>query len=712
MRSFSWKKYLPSLGVTLGAVVAALLLLQLDMFRKLELSSLNLRYRLQGRLQEAVPRHAREVVCVAISQQAVSELKERWPWPRVYFARVVDNLKKAGAAAIGIDVVFDVPQADDTLFAQAIRRAGNVVLAGTVVAGQHQSRTVVLPAPLLSAALATGNNAMGLVNMEGDLDGYHRRYIPLTIIPEIGRDRTYHSFALELVRLARFADAATFDVTVADDHLDLNRGACRIPLDQGEDLLIRYSGPPHSFPYYHFDEVLDDSTFTTSMERDMGDQINTCDDFVKDSVFKGKVVIIGAPLAELHDNFLTPFYDEKMEQMPGMEIHANVVQMILDGKYLRRMPGWAQRAMNLLLILVLYVAVLATRKTVGFLTAVGLAVLYAAAVIYLFAGHCLVLDLVGPLVTMFLVFTGNVSYNMVREQRDRRAITDMFAHYVPKMVVDELVRNPGQLTLEGKRENVSVLFSDIEGFTTIAETLPPEQLVVLIREYLTEMTRIVMEHGGIIDKYEGDALMAEFGIPVRQADHALRACAAAVAMQWKLAELRKKWAQEKRPQLVIRIGISTGDMIYGNLGSSQVFDYTVLGDAANLGARLESANKFYGTDILINEDTRRQAGEGILAREIDFIRVKGKSRPVVVFNLIGLRGPDTSSVTYSAIRLFEQGLHAYQARGWDAASTLFAQVLKAWPTDRAAQVFIDRCRELKVTGVPPDWDGVYVMNEK
>jgi adenylate cyclase len=288
----------------------------------------------------------------------------------------------------------------------------------------------------------------------------------------------------------------------------------------------------------------------------------------------------------------------------------------------------------------------------------------------------------------------------------------MFGHYVPKEVVSELIKDPTKMKLGGERRELSVLFSDIAGFTSLSENMEPEQLILLLNEYLSEMTDIVHAHGGIIDKYEGDAIMAEFGIPLQMPDHALRACNAAFAMQKKLYELGVKWASEGKPVLTARIGIGTGNMVFGNMGSNQAFDYTVIGDVVNLTSRLEGANKVYGTKIIVNEAAYEQSKEFMLARELDLIRVKGKIKPVKCFQLMAPKSSPKASEIEKVITIFSQGLIAYRNQEWEKAVDKFNSVLNLWSDDMPSKVYIDRCDRFIRVNPGKTWDGVFSQTSK
>jgi adenylate cyclase len=273
-----------------------------------------------------------------------------------------------------------------------------------------------------------------------------------------------------------------------------------------------------------------------------------------------------------------------------------------------------------------------------------------------------------------------------------------------------MLKDPSKLKLGGDKKDLTVLFSDIRGFTTISEKMTPEELVHLLNEYLTTMTNVVFHYDGLLDKYMGDAIMAVFGAPLDQPDHALRACRTAIGMLDKLKILQKKWLEEGKPVLNIGIGINSGDMVVGNMGSDMRFDYTVMGDSVNLGSRLEEINKDYGSNIVISEYTYEAVKDVLFCRELDAVRVKGKKQLVRIYELLG--EIKDAEKWKQPVSLFEEGLLKYKQGLWDEAIECFYKVLEIKPVDAPTHLYIARCEELKKN--PPEgvWDGVFTMTRK
>ena len=311
---------------------------------------------------------------------------------------------------------------------------------------------------------------------------------------------------------------------------------------------------------------------------------------------------------------------------------------------------------------------------------------------------------------MIAIYLGIAIYRYVKEEREKKKIRGAFQYYLTASVINEMLKDPTNLKLGGDKKDLSVLFSDIRGFTTISEKLTPEELVRLLNEYLTAMTNIVFKYEGLLDKYMGDAIMAVFGAPLDQPDHARRACLTALEMMEDLHKLQKKWEAEGRPILNIGIGINTGDMVVGNMGSEMRFDYTVMGDMVNLGSRLEGINKEYGSNIILSEFTYNVVQDSVSCRELDWVRVKGKNKPVKIFELLGEKKDEGN--WKDLITNFEKGLMLYREAKWDEAIESFQRVLTIRADDFASSMYIERCKSLKEQPPPQPWDGVFTMTKK
>ena len=713
------EKPLISISVALGAILLAMLVSQTTTFISLEHNLLDYRFRLRGNLDITNT----PIVILAIDDQSDESTPARWPWPREYFAHVIENLNEAGVKAIGIDVIFEQADynpggsASDQLFADALRKYKNVVMAGKIFVPQGRSDLITLLPPY-HRFLETGTR-WGLVSFDLDEDGFYRRYL----IGQTYNDSVYASFAAELAKLYWNIDR---DTPVEDHENYFKIGSHVIPKYNSYSTLINYSGPSGTFPKYSFDSVLDDVDFDLVEEYDLdsfddpGDaELGLPPGLLYSGVLKDKIVLIGSTVQEQHDDFPTPFLEVRDEEgrltqvlTYGVEIHANMLQTMLTGNYLYNIPYIWEVALLLILSLIVFIITRYFHVFVGLFSILILVIVFSACSFLLFNNFNMIVTMTTPILLIGFAYGGHLVYRYVLSQHEKRMITGAFSHYVPKKVVDQILEDPDKLTLGGEERVVSIMFSDIAGFTSLSERLTPAQLVQLLNEYLTEMTETILDHQGIIDKYEGDAIMAEFGVPVHYDDHALKACRAALEMQKKLNILREKWKAEGRPQLRARIGINTGEVIVGNMGSRDVFDYTVMGDHVNLGSRLEGANKFYGTYIMISEFTYEYVKSDFYTRELDLIRVKGKEKPIRVFELIASVQEKVSEEFLSLLEVYKTGIMNYKTQNWDQAIECFEKCLAIMPDDAPSAEYRARCIEYKFNAPGPEWDGVTVMTEK
>jgi adenylate cyclase len=652
------------------------------------------------------------IVIVAIDDQSDESTPERWPWPREYYAHLIENLNQAGAAVIGIDVILG--QADihgeesDETFAEILQMYDNVVLAGKIEKrmlnyGHEDYVSLVEP---YDKFIETGTS-WGLASMESDPDGILRRYPA----GQVYNDSIYPSFAIEIIK--KYLNLPEQTPLTADAE-NFYLQAHILPKFESNALLINFSGASNTFKYYSFDGIVDDEEFDLIEEYDLdsfsdpGDEeLNIPKGILHSGVLKDKIVLVGATMKELHDFFNTPF-----ELTPGVEVHANAIQTILSDNYLQ---GISLTLYYIILIVLALFVWLGTRYLPtlgGILATISLTIVYFVAAFWIFIQFNLVIEIAIPVLLIGFAYTGHTVYHYILSQHEKKMIQGAFMHYVPEKVVKELIDNPEKLALGGEERVVTVMFTDVAGFTSISEKLSPADLVHLLNEYLTEMTDIILSYEGIIDKYEGDAIMAEFGVPVTFEFHARSACEAAIKMQKRLKELRTKWKGENKPQLRARIGINTGEVIVGNMGSRDVFDYTVMGDHVNLGSRLEGANKFYGTYIMISEFTHDMVQDAFLTRELDLIRVKGKEKPIKVYELIATREDELDPNFTKMLDHYNKGIGYYRAQTWDEAIECFEQCLQLQPEDPPSSEYRKRCINFKFNSPGEDWDGVTVMTEK
>jgi adenylate cyclase len=726
-------RWLVALIIAPAAFVLSVLLATTDPFQTIELKALDTLYDIRGPLSiEDSP-----VVLVSISEQADTEIPYKWPWPTNLHAKLVENLSQAGASVIVFDVVLDQPDRyqlqNDTLLARAIEKAGNVVLAGDVrteikggkYTSQSSTTTLIEPYRLFREA---NPNDWGLVSVPTDLDGFVRKYR----FEKKFNKNSYYALGLQALKIYE----GISDENIGHQEEYYQFGDHKIPKYQYGNMHINYYGGPAYFPEYSYETVIDDSEFTTNSEREFEMELNSFDEpgfgLLQKGVFEGKIVLVGATMLELQDFYSTPMaHAGSNRQRPGYEVHANAIQTILDDNYIRDISHNLDLLITLLLAFLVVVGTIFNRNYPiwGAFAVFVISVGYIAAYLFSFIQYQYVISLVAPTLSIFFGYMGTIVYDFFIEQKEKRRIKGMFQSYVSPTLVERMIESGEDPSLGGDELYLTAFFSDIQSFSTFSEKLEAKELVELINEYLTAMTDLLTDQGGTLDKYIGDAVVAFFGAPVALEDHAYRACIVSQLMQKKMAELREKWRSEgdKWPEIVwamqTRIGINTGWMVTGNMGSTSRFNYTMMGDSVNLAARCESGAKSYGVYTMVTEDTKQEAeqfGDRCVFRFLDHIVVKGRTEPVKIYEIVCLK-EDLTAETKQCIEIFEQAIDRYLEQDWEMAIQLFEQSAELEPNqpDRdpgihsnPSLVFLERCKEMQEAPPEEDWNGVYVMQTK
>ncbi|MBT6561652.1 MAG: adenylate/guanylate cyclase domain-containing protein, partial [Candidatus Scalindua sp.] len=430
---------------------------------------------------------------------------------------------------------------------------------------------------------------------------------------------------------------------------------------------------------------------------------------IPSDTFRNKIVFVGATASGLGDYIATPF----SSQTPGVEKHATVTENILHEKFVTR--GRSEIFHDLLAIiaisLVMGIFLPLLPSIWGGVASASLWIGYNYYVYERFANGGTWLNITYPSIAMIACFTFITLYRFMSEEKLRKGVRSAFENFMDPKVVHEILKEPEDIKLGGEEREVTVYFSDIEKFSSISEKLQPAELIELLNEYLSEMTDQILDHGGFLDKYIGDAIVAAFGAPLEQQDHAVKACLATIDNQQKLRELNVKFKEEGRMQIKARIGLNSGRVLAGNVGSTNRLSYTVIGDEVNLGARLEAANKYYGTHSMISERTYELAKDHIEVRELDMIRVVGKEKPVKVYELIDRKG-QLQEVKLEVLKLYEEGLKMYRKREWQMAIDMFQEALNKDPLDGPSLTYIERCKGYVQNPPPENWDGVFVLTTK
>jgi adenylate cyclase len=656
-----WRPYVV---VSAAALLVSAAVVSLSLTQRLE-------WALYDRMMSAATRRPvppGDIVIVAIDEPSFSELGMQWPWPRRVHAALLESLVKGGARTIVLDLLFDEPSSeeDDGALADAIRAAGNVVLASdraTTSDRAYELEQWMEPLPVFAKAAA----AVGAVSVEGDPDGVIRR-MPWSID---GRPMLGVATALR------------------------NPGFVAAP-DAGGSHLVHFLGAPRqgivTVSYY---QALEPGLLPAGFFRD-------------------KIVLVGRSLSaaaaiDQPDHFRTPV----AVLMPGVEVHASQLDTVLRRREVREpfsgigmSTAFALGAGVLAAVVFFWVA-----PHQGLLALTGAWLAFVAAAYVALAYASIRIPAIAPAVTATIVFGTTAAYRFALGQQERRLIRRAFQHYVSPAIVKQMLDDPLRLKLGGEAYELTVIFTDLEGFTSIAERLTPEMLRATLSVYFKAMMDVLLAERATLDKFIGDAIMVYFGCPVPDTAHPLQACRAALAMQRRLDVLNEEWRRNGTPVLHMRIGVNTGVAVAGNMGTDEIFNYTILGDCVNLASRLEGVNKAYGTSTILGADTWAHVQGHFETRELDWIRVKGKATPVAIYELIAEAGGLTADEQV-VLERFASGLACYRARRWAEAETAFRSALDARPDDGPSRTFLARCARYAVSPPPEPWDGVYEMQTK
>ena len=723
----------------------------LQFLADIELRTLDMRFKLRG------PRNPSPTVVIVAIDQKSQDVLGRWPFPRRHFAEAVDFVREAGAKVIAFDINFSQPDQNSALqalrtikkqydasaqrvesdphfqqvlsgmekdadndqqFEDALSRFPNAVIGyfflppsetreqnqelvseflnylsfqaypqivNPQYAGRFEGPDYHGISPNLPRFALYAKN-FGYFNVLPDPDGVVRRE------PAIIRYEGNFYPSLDIASALAYTDRSLDQVAVIFNSNGLERidfGPFAIPTDPHGFVQINFHGPARTFPTYSLADVVQGK--------------------LDPAFFKDRLVLFGPTATGIADMAVTPF---QTEAYPGVEVHANFIENLLHGDFLRR--GLRENLIDIGFILlfslgagILLSAVPSVRATAILIVLLGFFLWLAY---YLFVSHRIWIAAFLPTATLTVNYAGIVSYRFFFEEREKKKMHGAFQQYVAPSVINQLLQQPDLLRLGGEEKVLTAMFADIRGFTSISEVMSPSQLVDLLNEYLSEMTEIIFRSWGTLDKYIGDAIMAFWGAPYPQSDHAQRACHAALEMLDTLAVLQKKWGEEGRPRMNIGIGIHTGPMLVGNMGSRRRFNFTIMGDNVNLASRLEGLNKTFGTRLIVSETTHQIVSDQVVSRELDLIRVKGKKQPVKIYQLLG-SAADRERFR-DLLDRFRDGLEAYRSGQWETAIGQFGELLRDYPDDGPTRVFIQRCWDLIETPPEEEWDGVYVMKSK
>lgn len=729
----------------------------LGFLHNIELRSLDARFVLRG------PRpHDENIVIVGLEENTLQKVGA-FPIPRDAYARMVDQLAKGGAKVIAFDFNFPVPEKNsavetlrelekqapagmnsklrelerlrdnDAIFADSIRRAGNVVL-GHLFLDPERAKSVaekdveayhyiLTKHPFPQIQKVSGSQAFDVNQSWVDADGYvaHGVYANISLLADAAEsvgffdndadsDGTYRhatllihyqgdyfpSLALETVRQAEHIkeqDSVAYFGSRGLERIEI--GQYKFSTEGDGRALINFAGPYKTYKQYPMIDVINGT--------------------VPPETFQNKIILFGATAKAIGDLRNIPYGSP---DYMGVEVHANIVDNILHANepgrgFLRR--GVTEESIDVAFILLFGIGLGywfgKSRPLISTASVIVALAAFSAIVFLAFTHYGMWLGFVIPAGTLVANYAGITSFRMIFEEREKRRVRQTFARYVSPGVISLIEQNPNKYFQPGgESKEMTILFSDIRRFTEISESLTPNELISLLNEYLGEMTEVLFHHWGTLDKYIGDAIMGFWNSPYPQPDHAIRACSTALDMQARLNELNKKWVADGGRALHSGVGINTGIVKVGNIGSEKRIAWTVIGDNVNLASRLESATKEYHVNVIVAEGTFEQAKESFVFRELDYIRVMGKQQPVRIFELLdfALKRGDHEE----RIQLWMQGLELYRHAAWEEAIPAFEEVLKRYPDDGPSILFIERCEE-KARQVPVEaWDGVWVMKTK
>jgi adenylate cyclase len=706
------KKWVHGILIGLGAGILALGISSTELADRVESRTWDWRVRRLAKPGEATPR----IKLILLDQTDLdwgrdSDMKLSWPWPRATYGAVTKFCRRAGAESLMFDMIYTEPSGwgveDDDDFGQALAGSSNsgvgLVLSReqgfmtnwptafarpsrAVAGGSDYSLLFGANANLSRAAFPIpriGTNAAWLASVYGDPDedAIFRRTAPL------------HGFDNSLVPSLGLAACLASDraAAIRFEGQALLVGDRRVPLDARGMAILRYRGGSDAYQAVHAASVI---------QSELRLQEGGTNVTVQPSVFANAYVFFGVSAPGLMD--LKPIPTSKT--CPGVVVHATFLDNLLSQDFVTEVPTGVAVAVTLLFALVCGVAGrLASKGWHSGASFVLVLIPLGAGLAAYNAGYWL--PVVSPTLGGLLALTGALVLNYALEGRQKRFIKNAFQQYLSKAVIDKLVQNPEGLKLGGETRELSIFFSDLQGFTSISEVLTPEQLTTLLNDYLTAMCDIIMEEGGTVDKFEGDAIIAFWNAPLDLPNHAECAVRSALRCQKKLAELRPMFNERVKKDLFMRIGLNTGKVVIGNMGSNQRFNYTFLGDAGNLASRLEGINKQFGTYLMISEHTRELMKGAFPTRELSLVRVVGKAVPVRVFEPMWQEEFDARR---ELLDVFARGLQAFYKGEFREAVAALEPIAEK---DAAAKSYVRKCRDL-IDHPPEKWEGVWDMKEK
>tara|TARA_B100000674_G_scaffold247379_1_gene203917 strand:+ start:4953 stop:7304 length:2352 start_codon:yes stop_codon:yes gene_type:complete len=706
-----------------------------------------------------------DIIIIGLDQSSYSNIGRFYPYDRgLIWSKVVDNLVSAGISVITFDIMFDNTTLSDSLFSNSISNATkkgvDVILAANnqiEIGTAGKSFNLVKPSYEI---LKNSNAKLGLVGTVSDKDGFIRKYITNDPRVNDSYQNKYYSLALQSVLSFKNIDI--------NNKKNLINQYLNIPLYSNQNtFLINYYGPSSYGRYKTFNtiplhEILDDGScypeegdcepiLKNYAEIDGFMELFTMDEWQGVNPFKNKIAIIGSALQEHHDIFNIPL--DQNGEMYGVEIHGHVIQQILDSNYIDIPISYIGLDANvkdkiisffviLLISFIIFFSMIyfnpINSLIISFIIifswiniSIGSFINdYIWIIKYIFGiqlnipdvGESIVLPVIYPITSVIFSYGFNLSYKLYIENQDKKFLKSTFGNYISSDLVDQMYKNKTIPQLGGEEGYHTVIFSDVANFSSISEELSAKEIVEVLNEYLTEMTQIILENGGTIDKYIGDAIVAFYGAPIEVKSHEDKAILSVIEMNEKFKELKKKWSiEDKWPDSIKnmkhRVGVNTGNLVTGNMGSSLQMNYTCMGDAVNLAARLESGSKLWGIDVQVSETVYNATKDNYIYRHLGAIRVKGKNQPVNVYELMCHKNFLDKPLT-KLLTKFKSGHEQYLRQNWDEAIKIFNECseLEDMTTKNRetnpSLTYIKICEEFKAQPPEKNWNGVYTFKSK
>ena len=615
-----------------------------------------------------------------------------WPLKRSDIAKLTTLIKKLGAKVIALDMLMDFPNGydEDPILAEALESAGNtIVVAQLEFDGDGNFQGVNYPTETLKVATESGYTNHTLIG---------NKISRVRFFPEQIEEHNVWPFAIKTLAMYKGVEPK-----LEDGQLII--GDISVPLDHFNDLWVDLPSLPPAATFLAKDTPAGISAGEILFDlQDIPDDEWDEETEELQELIAGKIVLVGDTSEVSHDIFTSP-----IGEVYGIEFLADTIYTLMNNSPIRPAGDFSE----ILVLAVLFIAFVLVTMIPKYENALFFLIiaLYVAFGFYMYVYHGIAFSMSYSLLACFLS-TGFINlYLFMMERKQKGFIKGAFSQYLSPTVIDQIVENPDMLQLGGEKREMTPFFSDIQGFSTISEGLTPEELVQLLNEYLTAMCDLISSYHGTIDKFEGDAIIAFWGAPLELPNHATVACHAAIDMQKKNEEMRKTLREQNRPMLYTRMGMSSGPVVVGNMGSADRMDYTMMGDVVNLAARLEGVNKFYQTFTMISQSTYELAKDDIDTRQLDVIRVVGKKEPIQVYEVLE-RKNQTSSEKSGVVEKYLKALKLYQERNFADASKEFEKVLAIDPDDGPSQTYVKRCGVFLETPPEKDWDGVYTFTEK